>query len=134
SPIFREPYLDAARRGKGAKGRLSRVARAANPGQAAALARGGPQRLSNKAASATSPRSIRRCPPARGAWPRKPAARKSRPAVASLRMRNFGVCWQKEIRYFTENRLVSSVAAVFAERATTSAFAALADVLAHCGK
>src|SRR5215813_2349652 len=49
-------------------------------------------------------------------------------------MRNFGVCWQKEIRYFTANRLISSVAAVVAQRVTTTAFAALADVLAPCGK
>src|SRR5262249_62339256 len=49
-------------------------------------------------------------------------------------MRNFGVCWQKEIRYFTANRFISWVSAVVAQSVTTTAFGALADGLAPCGK
>src|SRR5207245_83270 len=58
--------------------------------------RDGSRPSSSRAASSTSSRSTRRWPPARAAWPRKPAARKSRPAVVQLRMRNFGVCWQRK--------------------------------------
>ena len=51
------------------------------------LDRDGSRPSSSRAASSRSSRSTRRWPPARAAWPRKPAARKSRPAVVQLRMR-----------------------------------------------